>query len=83
MARQMCQSCSMPLYDKVLGTEKDGSPSQKYCRLCYQDGAFTTPNMSMREMQDIVVQVLNKEKHWPRPIARLASRQIPRLERWQ
>lgn len=83
MARQMCQSCSMPLNDKNKGTEADGSLSQKYCQLCYQKGKFTTPDMTVEQMQAICVRVLNKDKRWPKFLAKLASRQIPKLERWR
>lgn len=38
-----CQSCGMPLQNpEDLGTNKDGSPNQEYCRYCYKDGAFTS-----------------------------------------
>ena len=83
MARQICQSCSMPLNDQNRGTEADGGKSEKYCSLCYQKGKFTTPDMTLQQMQEIVVRVLNKEKHWPIFLAKLASRQIPKLERWK
>ena len=42
-----------------------------------------SPDMTLQQMQEIVVRVLNKEKHWPKFLAKLASRQIPKLERWK
>jgi len=83
MARQICQSCSRPLNDQNKGTEGGGSQSQKYCSLCYLKGKFITPDMTVKQMQEIVVRVLNKEKHWPKFLAKLASKQIPKLERWK
>lgn len=45
-----CQSCGMPMTDPALrGTEKDGSPSEYYCKYCYTDGAFTG-EMTMEQM---------------------------------
>lgn len=82
MARQMCQSCSMPLKADNRGTEKDGSPSSKYCKLCYGKGKFLDPDLSLEQMQKIVVDVL-KKKHWPGFMANYAAKQIPKLERWQ
>ena len=77
----MCQSCCMPLDGKNNGTEADGSRSQKYCSLCYENGKFKDPNMTMEQMQDIVVGAL-KAKHWPGFLAKFASKKIPHLERW-
>lgn len=46
-----CESCGMPLLaDQDAGTEKDGSLSSRYCTHCYQDGAFTDPNLTKEEM---------------------------------
>ena len=73
----------MPLNDQNKGTKADGSKTEKYCQLCYQKGKFTTPDMTVKQMQEIVVRVLNKEKHWPKFLAKLASKQIPKLERWK
>ncbi len=84
MAKQICQSCSMPIKkDELKGTEADGSKSQKYCHLCYQKGKFTTPDMTVEQMQEIVRRVLHDEKHWPNFMAKFATKQIPHLERWK
>lgn len=82
-AKQICQSCSMPMRQDVLkGREKDGSINEKYCNLCYQDGEFKNPNLSVEQMQKIVEDVLCNKRHWPAGLARFAATQIPRLERW-
>lgn len=50
---KFCQSCGMPLISKGTdqrGTEKDGTLSNNYCHLCYQDGAFTEPAITYEEM---------------------------------
>ena len=45
-----CQCCSMPIPDPELhGTEADGSPSESYCRYCYDHGDFTAKNVTMDE----------------------------------
>lgn len=83
MARQMCQSCGMPLrHDSDKGTEADGRKSQKYCVHCYKGGKFTWPDATADRMQIYCMGVLTK-KHWPTFLARMATNGIPKLERWQ
>lgn len=41
-----CESCLMPL-DKDPGTRE----SDKYCSLCYKDGALTYPGSDRKEFQ--------------------------------
>ncbi len=76
----------MPLQTKKAGdcrgTEADGSKSEKWCSLCYSDGKFRSPNMSLTEMTTIVDDALRKEKVWF-PMRYMAKRQLPRLERWR
>ena len=41
MESRICQSCGMPITsNEVLGTNKDGSINQDYCKYCYIDGDF-------------------------------------------
>lgn len=63
------------------GTEADGSHSPEYCSMCYADGAFVDPGMTLKEMQDLVFGVL-REKHLPSFMARAAVKKIPKLKRW-
>lgn len=78
-----CQSCGMPLSkdEKSGGTETNGSKSTMYCSRCYQDGKFTTPNMTAGEMQELVKGKL-KEMHFPGFIAGFMTKGIPKLKRW-
>jgi radical SAM superfamily enzyme len=78
-----CQSCSMPL-DKpeLLGTEKDGTKSKEYCSYCYQNGAFTTPNIKLDEMQAMVKQQMVKMK-MNNSVIDMAVSTIPNLKRWK
>jgi len=83
-ASRFCQSCSMPLAkDKNGGgTNADGSKSDKYCSLCYQNGAFTQPNFTAKQMQDFCIEQLGKQG-MPKVMAWLFTRSIPKLERWR
>lgn len=61
MEQKFCQSCGMPLNDPSLcGTESGGTPSEHYCKYCYQDGAFTG-DMTMEQMVDFCVPIMVKE----------------------
>ncbi len=41
MKTKICQSCGMPIISNdQLGTNKDGSISEDYCKYCYKDGEF-------------------------------------------
>ncbi|MFM7082321.1 MAG: zinc ribbon domain-containing protein [Actinomycetota bacterium] len=83
---KQCQSCGMPLHTKragdCRGTERDGSKSEKWCSLCYVNGEFVSPIMSLVEMTKIVDDALRREKVWL-PMRYMAKRQLPRLERWR
>ena len=32
---KVCQSCGLPLNERILGNENNGTFSQEYCYLCY------------------------------------------------
>ncbi|MFM7391374.1 MAG: zinc ribbon domain-containing protein [Actinomycetota bacterium] len=83
---KQCQSCGMPLHTNragdCRGTERDGSKSEKWCSLCYVNGEFVSPNMSLVEMTKTVDDALRREMVWF-PMRYMAKRQLPRLERWR
>jgi hypothetical protein len=80
---KFCQSCTLPL-DKVenRGTEKDGSKSDMYCKYCYQNGAFTDPNMTLDRMMEISKREMKKQD-LPDIIIRQSMSMMPGLKRWQ
>jgi hypothetical protein len=81
---KFCQSCGMPM-DKDPrggGTRKDGIKTQKYCSLCYEEGAFKDDFTKAEEMVGFVKEKLkemgyNSLKRW------FFTSHIPKLERWQ
>lgn len=83
---KQCQSCGMPLHSKKAGdcrgSEKDGSKSEVYCKLCYEKGALIQPDMTLKEMETIVDNALI-EAGWVRPLRWMAKRQLPTLARWE
>ncbi len=78
-----CQSCGMPLNRDPHGgcSEADGTRSVTYCSLCYENGAFRHIGFSATEMQDYCLEQLSN-KGMPRFMARLFTRVIPKLDRW-
>jgi hypothetical protein len=83
LQQSVCQSCSMPLEnDELSGTEKDGRKSNDYCKYCFQNGAFTNPDMSMEEM---ATRITKKMEHLniPDDIQESAISRLHLLKRWQ
>lgn len=83
---QQCQSCGMPLFTKKAGdcrgAESDGSKSEKWCSLCYENGKFVGEDCTVEQMLEIVDSALKSQGsnvvfRW------LAKKQIPSLERWR
>ncbi len=84
--KKQCQSCGMPLQTKKAGDcrgiEKDGSKSEKWCSLCYKDGAFVEPGCTLEEMKTIVDKAL-VENGSGRLMRWMAQKQLPHLARWK
>jgi hypothetical protein len=73
----------MPLDNpELLGTERDGSKNQEYCKFCYEDGKFTNPDMSLEEMRSLVIDKM-EEEDVPEDIIEATVRNLPHLNRWR
>lgn len=80
---KFCQSCSMPLKDgQDAGTEADGTKSYKYCKYCYEDGAFTDPDMTLEKMMQVLDDTVGKDGMKGKFFAWMGKKQLPKLERW-
>lgn len=83
---KFCQSCGFPLKKdkKGGGSEKNGQKSPKYCSMCYENGEFLTPKEvdTAKKMQKFCIEQM-KESGMNGVLAWLATRQIPKLERWK
>ena len=79
-----CQSCGMPLSRDPLGggTNADGSKSSEYCSKCYNDGAFTQPDITATEMTALVEGKL-RSMHFPGFLAKKFAKDVPTLRRWK
>ena len=84
MEQKLCQSCAMPLTGAdLLGTEKNGEKNEDYCKHCYVDGAFNSPNETMEEMIDTCIPFMVKEG-MDKDLARKSLEAVlPTLKRWK
>jgi hypothetical protein len=64
-----------------LGTEKDGSKSNLFCKYCYHDGAFTDPDMTLAQMKSIVLNQMHK-LNLADNIIQQSLNNLPHLKRW-
>jgi hypothetical protein len=79
---KFCQSCTLPMENmEDRGNEKDGSKSDVYCKYCYQNGAFTEPDMTLDQMMNIAETEMKKQD-LPEIIIQHSMNMLPRLKRW-
>lgn len=80
---KQCQSCGMPIKkDSLKGSNSDGSLSQTYCHLCYQNGEFCGKDCTIEEMQQLAIKGM-QQKGFPKFIAKIFASRIPKLDRWK
>jgi hypothetical protein len=79
----MCQSCGMPMkIDSDFGTNADKTKNQEYCTYCYQNGAFTTPDITMEEMIQGCIGIMVKYGMPEEQAKQQMTTLIPTLKRW-
>lgn len=80
----ICQSCGMPMKEENdFGTNSDKSKNNEYCTYCFQNGAFTNPNISIEQMIKGVVGMMVKYGTPEDQANKQAQTLIPTLKRWQ
>jgi len=86
MQEKFCESCGMPMgeTDEMYGTEVNGSKSVDYCKFCYDNGAFTAPDITLEEMIESVATVMVKDFGFSLEDAKEQCNEgIPTLKRWK
>ena len=86
MQEKFCESCGMPMgeTDEMYGTEANGSKSADYCKYCYDNGAFTDPNITLDRMIETVADVMVKDFGFsPEDAKEQCHEGIPNLKRWK
>jgi len=78
-----CQSCGMPMPESVLyGTKLNGELTSEFCKYCYENGAFTQPDLTVEGMVELCTSILVEEgKEEPSARAMLQA-YLPSLKRW-
>lgn len=83
---KFCQSCGYPLKkdEKGGGSNADGSISDKYCSMCYENGEFLNPPEidTAAKFQKYCIEQMKKDG-MNGILAWLLTRGIPKLGRWK
>jgi hypothetical protein len=66
---------------ELFGTEKDGTANSDYCKYCYANGEFTNPGLTLEEMKEHMMKLMENEK-LPKDIIEIAISRLPFLKRW-
>ena len=82
MENKMCQSCGMPMTNDDLGTNKDGSLNQDYCKYCFKDGEFVD-NVTMEQYIEICSQYAGQAGMTKEEMKEHLTKLFPTLKRWK
>lgn len=76
-----CQSCGIDMqsFNIRRGSEANGDPSKLYCYACYDNGAYTEPNITQREMK---VRIQRAKKRWLFLFRHCSKKKLNKLQRW-
>lgn len=63
MEEKLCQCCGMPLGEReeLLGSNRDGSKNEKYCRYCFKQGEVSFKG-TMEDMIKISIPFMTSEE---------------------
>ena len=82
MENKICQSCAMPIEsDELLGTNKDGSLNQDYCKYCYSNGEFVD-NVTMEEYIEMCSKYGEQAGMTNEEMKEYCTKMFPTLKRW-
>ena len=83
MENIICQSCGMPIENKEqLGTNKDGSINEDYCKYCYINGEFID-KVSMKEYIEMCSKYGSQAGMTNEEMKVLCTKLFPTLKRWK
>ena len=83
MNNRICQSCSMPIEsDNQLGTNKDGSLNNDYCKYCYKDGDFID-KVTMEEYIEMCSEYGEQAGMTNEEMKEHCNKVFPTLKRWK
>ena len=82
MENKICQSCGMPLVKEDLGTNKDGSLNNDYCKYCYTNGEFID-KVTMEEYIDMCSNYSDQAGMTYKEMHDYCTKLFPTLKRWK
>lgn len=83
MKNKICQSCGMPIESiDLLGSNKDGSINNDYCKYCYQDGEFID-KVTMNEYIEMCSQYGSQAGMTNEEMREYCTKLFPSLKRWK
>jgi len=83
MKPSLCQSCGKPVTIENMGTKRDGEKNREYCNSCYQNGEFTDPHLTIRELELKLIDMAKVHNEISLEEAQQVIRSLPDLKRWQ
>ena len=80
----ICQSCGMSIQDpKDFGTTASGAKNLSYCRFCFENGAFTEPDLTLEQMIEKCTGIAATKKNMSGEKAKeIVNDYMPKLKRW-
>jgi hypothetical protein len=79
----VCQSCGMPMAKiEEFGSNKNDSKNDDYCIYCFQKGSFTSPNITLDQMIEKIVQMHDQMGITEEDARKMAKENLPKLKRW-
>ncbi len=83
MKKQICQSCGMPITKTDdLGTNKDQTINNDYCKYCYKDGEFVD-KVNMKEYIEMCSQYGEQAGMTNDEMRNYCIKLFPTLKRWK
>ncbi len=77
----ICQCCSMPLEDEIIGRNEDGTLNEDYCKWCYADGTYTYSDMD--DLIDVCVRNMVNENFTEEQARSYLKDTLPKLDYWK
>ncbi len=77
----ICQCCGMPLEEKIISREKDGSPNPSYCKWCYADGEYMYSDLD--DLIEVCVRNMSNKDHSEGEVRAYLKDMLPQLDYWK
>ena len=66
------------------GTNADASENHEFCKMCFENGAYTQPELTVEQMVESSVHFMTNSLNFEETKAReLSAGVIPHLKRWK